>query len=352
MLTTTSDDMDAIDGQPGATLPRRVLMKRVFRTSTVRAVAMTRRRGGLVVVAGLWLGVAGATPAQAAPHDDGDVRVTATVDGRDLTDVGPNNALRLNAEQETVVSVEVENLGDEELVVRSLRIDGKVIGLTFFSYETRIDLRVDPGESGDREFVLDLIDLGSQANGLLPARLALFDQDRDLITTQSFPADVRGSFGSVYNVFGLIIAAITAVLFITAVIALTTQRLSANRWRRGVRFGLPGLGLGLTLTFTLSTLRVLTPSATWSGALVVILGAALLVVGYFTPTPEPHDDESGGNDDGGFSAADHAPQPPAMSAPAPPPFAGPGGGPVEGAGAREEGNVMVRGDEPVPPSHP
>lgn len=307
-------------------------------------MAMTRR-GGLVLAVGLWAGIAVATPAQAAPHDEDDVRVTATVDERDLTDVGPNNALRLDAEDETNVRVEVENLGDEELVVRSLRIDGKVIGLTFFSYETRIDLRVDPGETGDREFVLDLIDLGSQANGLLPARLTLFDQDRDPITSQSFPADVRGSFGSVYNIFGLIIAAITAVLFITAVIGLTTHRLSPNRWRRGVRFGLPGLGLGLTLAFTLSTLRVLTPSATWSGALVVILGAALFVVGYFTPTPE-----AGDEDDGGFSATDHGAQAPVMRESAL--VAGPGGGVVEGAGAREEGNVMVRGDEPLPPSNP
>jgi PKD repeat protein len=29
-----------------------------------------------------------------------------------------------------------------------------------------------------------------------------------------------------------------------------------------------------------------------------------------------------------------------------------GGGVVEGAGARKQGNVMVRGDEPLPPSNP
>lgn len=326
-------------------------MKQAMPTSTVRAVATMCRRSGLVLLVGLCAGITLAAPAQAVPHDEDDVRVTATVDGRDLTEVDANDALQLNAEEETVVRVEVDNLGDEELVVRSLRIDGKVIGLTFFSYETRIDLRIDPGESGDREFVLDLIDLGSQANGLLPARMTLFDQDRDVITTQSFPADVRGSFGSVYNIFGLIVAAITAVLLTAAILGLTTHRLSPNRWRRGVRFGLPGIGLGLTLAFTLSTLRVLVPSATWSGALVLILGAALFLVGYFTPTPEAGDE--GDADHGGrFPAAGHGAQEPVM-APSPAPLVGaPGGGAVEGAGAREQGNVMVRQHEPPPPSHP
>jgi hypothetical protein len=266
---------------------------------------MTKKRAWWCVVYLVGLVVAGAAlvpPAQAQEGGE-ELRFSATVDGRSLEDVDPNEALRLQGEQETLVSVTVDNRGDEEIFVRSIRLDGKVMGLTFFSYETRVDLRVPPGETGEREFAFDLIDLGSQANGLLPARMALLDGERQTLAGQSFPADVRGSLLSIYGVFGLAVAAITAVLLIAAIVRLATHRLSPNRWRRGIRFGVPGLGLGLTLTFTLSTLRVLTPSPSGWVTLVVIFGAALFIIGFCTPTPEAGDEDD--DEDDGILADDY-----------------------------------------------
>jgi hypothetical protein len=250
-----------------------------------------RKRSTVLFLVGLAVpGIALATPAYAQQDLEG-MNFTATIDGRDLAEVDANEALRLQGEQETLVRVEVRNDGTEEVFIRSIRLDGKVMGLTFFSYETRVDLRVEPAGTGEREFVFDLIDLGGQANGLLPARLTLLDEERQPVSSQSFPADVRGSLASVYGVFGLGVAAITALLLAASIIRLATHRLSLNRWRRGIRFGVPGLGLGLTLTFTLSTLRVLTPSADKWVALVLVFGAAMFIVGFCTPTPETGDED-------------------------------------------------------------
>ncbi len=306
-----------------------------------------RMRSTVLFLVGLAVvGIAASTPAHAQQDPQG-MNFTATIDGRQLADVDANEALRLQGEQETLVRVEVRNDGTEEVFIRSVRLDGKVMGLTFFSYETRVDLRVEPGSTGEREFVLDLIDLGGQSNGLLPARLALLDEDRQAVASQDFPADVRGSLASVYGVFGLGVAAITALLLAASIIRLATHRLSPNRWRRGIRFGIPGLGLGLTLTFTLSTLRVLTPSADKWVALVLVFGVALFIVGFCTPTPETGDED---DDEDEFLVLDDYDGLPTVQRHLVPTVETAGAGDDTGHDPEPEtGNTTVRQEGPPPP---
>lgn len=231
------------------------------------------------------------------------VRLSVTVDGRDLAGVTANRALRLDADRPVDVRLRVQNGTTSPVFVRSVRLDSTVIGLTFFAFETRVDLRVGPGEEGERAFSIDLLDLRRQATGLLPARLALLDGDRRVIVSQSFPADVRGSLLSTYGVFGTGVAAITAVLLGTVLVRLAGQRLPRNRWRRALRFAVPGFGIGLTVTFTLSVFRVVVPSAGKWLVVIFVFGAGLFVVGYLTPSPD-HDDDDGPGDGGG----DHGPR--------------------------------------------
>lgn len=313
----------------------------------MRAVAPRRWAISSLIGVVLTVALGGSARAQ---DDAGDVRFTATVDGRALDDVDANEALRLG-EQEVVVSLSVDNAGDEELFVRSVRLDGEVMALTFFAFETRVDLVVAPGETGEREFTFELIDLGKQANGLLPAQLALLDGDRAVVASQSFPADVRGSPLSIYGVFALLVGAITALLIVTAVVSLAAHRLSPNRWRRGVRFGTAGLGLGLTLTFTLSTLRVLVPSASRWVSLVAICGAVLFVIGFRTPNPDVGDEED--DDDDAVPDGYEGIPTPAAAAPAPVPA------PADGDGGDERRPVptnakstIQHADRPPPPLHP
>ena len=106
--------------------------------------------------------------------------------------------------------------------------------------------------------------------------------------------DVHGSLVSVYGLFGLALLVLTILAFADVLLAIARHRMSPNRWRRGLRFLTPGIGLGLVLVFTLSALAVWVPSpGTWL-VTVVVSAAVFFVLGYLSPTPratEEEDDE-------------------------------------------------------------
>ena len=248
--------------------------------------------------------IGGAAPAVAAPP----VGFHATIDDRDVTKISPNAPLRLPPDQTVIIAVDVTNNTGRELTVRSVNLNGKVMGLTFYAFETRVDLVVPAGATESRKFAVELVGLKGQADGLLPGRLDLLDPHRQVIVSASFASDVRGSLASVYGVFGVLVAIITALLLASALIRLAAGRLSVHRWSRGVRFGTGGLGLGLTLTFSLSAFRVVLPTANSWATILLISTALLFVLGYLTPTPaiylEPEEDEL---DDPGARFAPSAP---------------------------------------------
>jgi hypothetical protein len=252
----------------------------------------TRVLGVLGAVIGLLLVVAG--PAAAAD----DVQVRATVDNRDLAQATPNKPVRLQDARPAVMNVKVTNGSGREVLVRSVRLQGRVIGLTMFSYEARVDLRVPAAATEEVTYEIEFVDLSRQAVGLIPARVELLDADRKVIASQRFESDVDGSARSVYGLFGLVVAAITIVLFVGALARLASHRLPANRWKRGVRFGVVGLGAGLTITFTLSALSILYPSPGLWLPLLIVAGGGMFAFGYLTPNPDdvPAEPDSVGDD--------------------------------------------------------
>lgn len=254
----------------------------------------SRTSRALVPVAALVLGLVLTTAAGA--QEDVQLEMRASVDGADLARADANRPVELRGDEPATVEVIVNNEGAEEQIVRSVRISGRVLGLTFFSYETRVDMRVPPGGSDARNYALDLVDLAGQATGLLPAELAILDNERRVLAVQPFTTDVQGSLRSIYGLFGIAIAGITAVLLAGTIVRLARQRLSLNRWKRGVRFATVGVGIGLTLTFSLSALRVLSPSPSRWLTLVILSTATMFAMGYLTPTPrgrrEEIDDET------------------------------------------------------------
>jgi len=232
----------------------------------------------------------GLSAAAAGAASSSQVGLVASINGRDLNGIDSNRPLRLQAEQGAVIKVAVTNKTSNQLTVRSVRLHGKVMGLTFYTYDTRVDLQLGPGASGEREFAVDLADLKGQATGLVPGQLSLLDAKHHTVLSKAFTVDVRGSMYSVYGVFGILVAAITALLLIAALVRLAAHRLPPNRWSRAIRFAVPGVGIGLVLTFSLSAFRVFSPtSGTWL-PLVLLGGAAGFVVGYLTPSPI-YDDE-------------------------------------------------------------
>jgi hypothetical protein len=238
--------------------------------------------GGLILVTG---------PVAAA--DNGGVTFTATLDGRGLDSIDANEPLKLHPDRGVLIDVTAHNGGSSAIEVRSVRLDAHVVGLAFFTYTTRVDLSLAPGASGSRHFLLDLGDLGGQATGLLPAEVTLLAADRSPLAARAIPVDVRGKTRSVYGVFALGVGAVTLLLLIGLLIRLAAHRLPENRWSRAWRFAVPGAGIGLTLTFTLSALRLVVPSARASTLLFVGAGLVGFVAGYLSPS---QDDDSGRDD--------------------------------------------------------
>ena len=227
------------------------------------------RRQLLVAVGAPVLAVLLVAGPAAAASGDGGVTFTGSLDDRALSSIDANSPAELDPERGTVLTVEVENERDDPVEIRNVRLSATVLGLAFLNYTTRIDLVVEPGEPATRTFALDLGDLGGQARGLLPGAVELLDPERQVVAAQDVPLDVKGSLRSVYGVFGLGIAAITALLFLSLLVRLGAGRLPVNRWSRAWRFAVPGVGLGLTLSLTLSALELALPSRTLSLALVV-----------------------------------------------------------------------------------
>jgi hypothetical protein len=213
----------------------------------------------------------------------------------DLTSPSP---VRLEPGTPARVTVTIQNSSKQPVTARYVRLRGTLAGLNFFVYTIRVDLDVQPGEPGVRQFEIDLLDLGRQANGLLPARLALLDDNGTEIAGYDLKVDVRGDFLNVYSTFGIAVGLITLVLLVSALWRLATRRLHPNRWRRGLTMAAPGLGLGFFITFTMSALHLATPvPALWSSLL--LMGAAIgFAAGYLSPNPtDPEDYPDGFSDE-------------------------------------------------------
>jgi hypothetical protein len=221
---------------------------------------------------------------------------SATINGQDVEQSTPSQPVRLGESDQARVVVDLHNRGTSEIQVRSVRIAGRVMGMAFFSYTTRLDIVLPAGQSTQRRFDLDLSDLTREATGLLPATMSLIAPDRTEIDAKAFTVDVRGSVVSVYGAFGLVIAGITAVVLAGLLVAIWRRQLPRNRWQRGIRFMPSGLGLGLVLTFTLSAARLLVPSPVWWLPIVAVCGGGAFLLGYFLPLGSEEADSDAATD--------------------------------------------------------
>jgi len=231
----------------------------------------------------LFVGTCWPTPQAAAAST---AKMAGSIDGRLLSTGSP---IKLHAGRPTELRIDLTNAGSKPLTVRTVRLQGAVLGLTFFSFSTAVDLRVAPGTTESRRFTLDLGDLEGQATGLMPAAVKLLDDHRHDVADQHFTADVDGSIWSVYGLFGFTAMLLTAVTLLGVLLALTRQCLPFNRALRGMRFAVVGLAFGVAAVFVLSVLRVMIPSTSrWLPILLITTGIAF-AIGYLTPTPDDLD---------------------------------------------------------------
>jgi hypothetical protein len=247
----------------------------------------------------LWLIVAAIATAMlfvpAPALADGAVGLRASIDGANLAHATEAHPVQIAPGQPITIALLVRNGTTNAISVGSVNLEGRVAGLTFFSFDTLVRFDVPAGQAKSLAYVLDTTSLKGQATGLVPGSLSLSTASGQLIASLPFVSDIKGSIISVYGLFGLGILVLTVLGFIEALLALARGRLPLNRWRRGIRFLIPGLGVGAILVFSLSAFGEWLPSNGHWFVILAIFGAAGFVIGYLTPTPpvpgEENEDE-------------------------------------------------------------
>ena len=229
--------------------------------------------------------------APGAHAQDAPVTVHATVDGHDVSIAASAEPIPLYPDKIADITVDVANHGTDPIEVGSVQLVGRVLGLTFFSFATGVELTVAPGASGTVHYQLDLTDLKHQATGLIDTELVVRNHSRDTVAVAHMVADVRGSLWSVYGLLGLALLVLTVLAIVDAAIAIARHKDSQNRWRRGLRMLTPGIGIGLVLAFTASVARWWVPSTHVWLLTAGITAAAFFVLGYFSPTPDEDEDD-------------------------------------------------------------
>ncbi len=191
----------------------------------------------------------------------------------------------LDPEQPTRVLVTVRNNRNEPAQIRSIRVSGSALGLTFFVFDTAVRMDVPPGASLAWSVDIDMAELRGQATGLLPMSVTLRDAKRGVLASADGIADIRGTLVCTYGMFGLGLLVVTAMLWAAALFALARHRLPRNRWRRAVRFAPAGCGAGFVAIVSLSALRVTAPSTSSNLTFIAAAAGIGFLLGYLTPTP-------------------------------------------------------------------
>jgi hypothetical protein len=142
-----------------------------------------------VIAAGVALAasavLSGGSPAAAAEP----LQITVSLDSRQVNE----NTVTIDPNRSSELSVTATNGTDSVVKVRSVRVSGVALALTFFSYDTTMPFDVPAHGKVTRTLVLDFADLGGQAIGLLPTMVEIIGAQRDVLASVDTVGDVRGS---------------------------------------------------------------------------------------------------------------------------------------------------------------
>lgn len=242
--------------------------------------------------------VALAATACSGSSDEPKLRVDGRIDDVALETAIGRDAARLDPDETATLNLTLVNLTDEPVTVSHLRLEGELLGLTFLTYDVRVLLEVPAEGTREVELPLDFFDLDGQAHGFLRTHLRTYDEDRTRLSSNDFAVDVRGRPFSTMSVFALLLLGITVATAAFSLRDLARGALPEHRMARGIRFLVPGLGVGLLLTAVASILRIFPLPTSGSLSLVLICAAAAFAAGYLlTPAPDLDDEDEDELDD-------------------------------------------------------
>lgn len=249
---------------------------------TEPSFAQVRRRVGSLagaLAATALLLIATPLPAAAAPSLD----VEASIDGQAVGASGANDPIHLGAKPEVELVVAFTNRSSQPARVESVKLGATALGVTFVAYDTVVSMVVPGGERREVTFKLPIANIGEQAEGLVPGAVVAYDGRGNVLGQQRFTMDVEGSTRSLYSTFGLMLLAFTIATIGLNLWLAARRRLPPNRLMRGVRFAITGVGLGLTLCFVLSALRVVAPYPEVWPTLVAVPAIGFFLLGLLSP---------------------------------------------------------------------
>ena len=213
----------------------------------------------------------------------GVVRFEALIDGRPIVESSRAAPIPLRSDEELEVTLLITNVTSIPIEIGSVGLDGQVLGLTFVSARTGIDVTVFPGEERLIRFPVELYGLDGQANGLLRGRLALYGPDDRLLAAQPMTLDSRASVVSAASFLALVLLAVGAGSLAITMIRLLAGVEPDERRLRGLQFVPTGIAFGLALSVLSSLVRFWPmPGVVWL-ACTGAVGLAMYAIGVYLP---------------------------------------------------------------------
>lgn len=211
--------------------------------------------------------------------------ITGSIDGRDLAGADREHPIELDPRGRPRVQLTIRNEGTELERVRYVRLEGKALGLTFLTYDLGVQAVLQPNDRTVVDTELDFFDLESQATGYLGTSVRVYDADGFVIGEQAFVLDVLGNANSTLGSFAVIVFGLAVFSATVIVINTVRRRLPANRFVRACQFAMSGSAIGLTLSLSVSILRIGFADVDGWVRLVATPTAIAFVLGYLAPGP-------------------------------------------------------------------
>ena len=246
--------------------------------------------GGALAIAATAVLLPALAAGAASASTRGSIAFSAQIDGQRLNLSSSSDPIVVDPTRHSVLVLDMHNLGTTTNTVRQVQIRGTAFGITLMAYDVTINARIAAASRVHVEVPVEFVDLGQQADGLLPATIRLLNPTDSELAAQNFTVDIRGSASSLMAIFTMVVAVATGISIASIWIAIGRRRLPKNRLQRGVRFAVSGIGIGITLTLFLSEVLLVTPKGEVWIPLLLVPSVGAFVLGFLSPGPLADED--------------------------------------------------------------